>query len=98
MAHLSYRGGSDEYADVKQVKLLRRGRRLQQVEQVYGKSPTSETASSPSARSSSSDLQPRQSIIPQLKVDFFASSFFSRFNMQRTFSPARAWFRSGLQF
>lgn len=98
MINLPCRGDRDEYADVKHVKLLRRGRRLQQVEQVYGKSPASETASSPSARSSSSDLQPRQSIIPQLKADFFASPFFSRFNMQRTFSSARALLRPGLQF
>lgn len=81
MAHPSC---SDEYADVKTVKTLRRGRRLQQVEQVYGKIPTNEAALSPSARSSTSDLQPRQSIIPQLNIEFFASPFFARFNMQRT--------------
>lgn len=91
VSHLSYRDGRDEYADVKHVKLLRRGRRLQQVEQVYGKSPTSETALSP-ARSPSLDIQPRQSIIPQLKAEFFASAFFSRFNMQRKFSFARVLF------
>lgn len=31
------RADSDEFAEVKAVKLLRRGRRLQQVEAVYGK-------------------------------------------------------------
>lgn len=75
----------DEFAEVKAVKLLRRGRRLQQVEAVYGKvtdtptpSPT-QHASTPTATPST----PNQSIIPQLKIEFLSSTFFRRFCAQR---------------
>ncbi|KAI6019678.1 hypothetical protein F5J12DRAFT_904105 [Pisolithus orientalis] len=73
----------DEFAEVKAVKLLRRGRRLQQVEAVYGKvtdapSPT-QHASTPT--SAPSNLQ--QSVIPQLKIEFLSSTFFRRFCAQR---------------
>ncbi|KIK24949.1 hypothetical protein PISMIDRAFT_23012 [Pisolithus microcarpus 441] len=75
----------DEFAEVKAVKLLRRGRRLQQVEAVYGKvtdtptpSPT-QHASTPTAAPST----PNQSIIPQLKIEFLSSTFFRRFCAQR---------------
>ncbi|KAJ7771697.1 hypothetical protein B0H16DRAFT_1660677 [Mycena metata] len=67
----------DEFADVKAVKLLRRGRRLQQVEAIYGKG----------AEDSSSMPLPMAarlpSIIPQLKPEFFSSPFWSWFSMQR---------------
>ncbi|KAJ7184264.1 hypothetical protein C8R46DRAFT_455587 [Mycena filopes] len=67
----------DEFADVKAVKLLRRGRRLQQVEAIYGKG----------AEDSSSIPLPLAarlpSIIPQLKPEFFSSPFWSWFSMQR---------------
>ncbi|KAH7889892.1 hypothetical protein F5I97DRAFT_606993 [Phlebopus sp. FC_14] len=76
----------DEFAEVKAVKLLRRGRRLQQVEAVYGKvvddpstPPNSATTSSfPTVISS-----PKQSVTPPLKLEFFNSSFFCRFCVQR---------------
>ncbi|KAJ3565842.1 hypothetical protein NP233_g7386 [Leucocoprinus birnbaumii] len=67
----------DEFADVKAVKLLRRGRRLQQVEAVYGKSSDSQghAASPPTTR--------LPSIIPSLRPEFFASSFWLWFCIQR---------------
>src|ERR1700676_4370205 len=75
----------DEFADIKSVKLLRRGRRLQEVEQVYGKTPaTGNSSSSTTSLSSSlSDHQRRQSAIPSLDAKFFASPFFARFDIQR---------------
>ncbi|KAF6765052.1 hypothetical protein DFP72DRAFT_1058868 [Ephemerocybe angulata] len=63
----------DEFADVKAVKLLRRGRRLQQVEAIYGKSSEGE---SPSAF-------PRSKSIPSLQPDFFYSQFWRWFCIQR---------------
>ncbi|KAI0781054.1 hypothetical protein BD413DRAFT_464064 [Trametes elegans] len=65
----------DEFAEVKAVKLLRRGRRLQKVEAVYGKTTGSD-----------GDLHsviPPRSVIPQLKPEFFRSPFFHRFHIQR---------------
>ncbi|TBU32375.1 hypothetical protein BD309DRAFT_879221 [Dichomitus squalens] len=65
----------DEFAEVKAVKLLRRGRRLQKVEAVYGK-----------ATKDDADLHsvtPPRSVIPQLKPEFFRSAFFRRFHIQR---------------
>ncbi|KAI0035738.1 hypothetical protein K488DRAFT_24378, partial [Vararia minispora EC-137] len=64
----------DEFADVKAVKLLRRGRRLQQVEAVYGKTADEEGLYGlPS-------LTPN--LIAKLKPEFFSSSFFHRFFIQ----------------
>ncbi|KAG5653270.1 hypothetical protein H0H81_001430 [Sphagnurus paluster] len=67
---------SDEFADVKAVKLLRRGRRLQQVEAIYGKA-----AGQSSASPDSTTRTP--SIIPQLAPEFFTSPFWSWFTVQR---------------
>ncbi|KAL4250416.1 hypothetical protein ABKN59_003372 [Abortiporus biennis] len=65
----------DEFAEVKAVKLLRRGRRLQQVEALYGKSAT--------GASSIHITTPPPSVIPKLKPEFFHSKFFRRFHIQR---------------
>ncbi|KAI0831185.1 hypothetical protein BC628DRAFT_1311765 [Trametes gibbosa] len=65
----------DEFAEVKAVKLLRRGRRIQRVEAVYGKLTGADT-----------DLHavaPPRNVIPQLKPEFFRSPFFHRFHIQR---------------
>ncbi|KAJ7470289.1 hypothetical protein FB451DRAFT_331660 [Mycena latifolia] len=68
----------DEFADVKAVKLLRRGRRLQQVEAIYGKGAADDPSSLPLP------LAARlPSIIPQLKPEFFSSPFWSWFSLQR---------------
>ncbi|KAI0705833.1 hypothetical protein BC835DRAFT_1445328 [Cytidiella melzeri] len=65
----------DEFAEVKAVKLLRRGRRLQQAEAVYGKVP-------PELDSLRSNTPP-PSVIPRLALEFFDSAFFARFQVQR---------------
>ncbi|KAJ7445721.1 hypothetical protein B0H11DRAFT_1746591 [Mycena galericulata] len=67
----------DEFADVKAVKLLRRGRRLQQVEAIYGKGAEDSSAIS-------LPLATRlPSIIPPLKPEFFSSPFWNWFSLQR---------------
>ncbi|KIY66102.1 hypothetical protein CYLTODRAFT_378272 [Cylindrobasidium torrendii FP15055 ss-10] len=68
----------DEFADVKAVKLLRRGRRLQQVEAIYGKS--TDGSASPQLASPATHLP---SSIPQLKPEFFSSPFYRWFSIQR---------------
>ncbi|KAJ6547066.1 hypothetical protein B0H19DRAFT_954207 [Mycena capillaripes] len=68
----------DEFADVKAVKLLRRGRRLQQVEAIYGKGVGDESSSIPLPL-----VARLPSIIPQLKPEFFSSPFWSWFSLQR---------------
>ncbi|KAF5372942.1 hypothetical protein D9758_001674 [Tetrapyrgos nigripes] len=69
----------DEFADVKAVKLLRRGRRLQQVEAIYGK------AADQNATSSSYLGLPTRlpSSIPPLQPEFFSSAFWHSFSLQR---------------
>ncbi|KAF8969907.1 hypothetical protein BDZ97DRAFT_1793314 [Flammula alnicola] len=70
----------DEFADVKAVKLLRRGRRLQQVEAIYGKVADQDGNSSSSSLPSGS----RSSIsIPNLQPEFFNSPFWRWFTIQR---------------
>ncbi|KAI5983818.1 hypothetical protein EDD15DRAFT_2390699 [Pisolithus albus] len=73
----------DEFAEVKAVKLLRRGRRLQQVEAVYGKVTDTPTPTQPASTPTVTPSTPNQSIIPQLKIEFLSSTFFRRFCAQR---------------
>ncbi|EIW85412.1 hypothetical protein CONPUDRAFT_162612 [Coniophora puteana RWD-64-598 SS2] len=78
----------DEFAEVKAVKNLRRGRRLQQVEAVYGKvasdGPMSRSIATSSAVGIPSPINTSgPSVIPQLNLEFFRSPFFRRFNIQR---------------
>lgn len=68
----------DEFADVKAVKLLRRGRRLQQVEALYGK-----TSDAQGGNPTSPPTTRLPSTIPNLRPEFFASSFWFWFCMQR---------------
>lgn len=70
----------DEFADVKAVKLLRRGRRLQQVEAIYGKVTDHDGNSSSSSLAGGSKSPPT---IPSLHMDFFASPFWRWFTIQR---------------
>ena len=83
----------DEFADVKAVKLLRRGRRLQQVEcvilstfilhltrlsrAIYGKVNDRDN------NSSQSSLPARSPAIPALHPDFFNSPFWRWFSIHR---------------
>ncbi|KII88691.1 hypothetical protein PLICRDRAFT_162020, partial [Plicaturopsis crispa FD-325 SS-3] len=76
----------DEFAEVKAVKILRRGRRIQQVEAVYGRHRNDASSASPKAVSPSSipDFpHSAPSIIPTLRSDFLTSEFFHRFCVQR---------------
>lgn len=70
----------DEYAAIKKdTRTLRRGRRIQAVEQLYGRSSHPQAMHSPpsSPRTSS-----RPSIIPDLDIAFFRSHFFAAFVLQ----------------
>ncbi|KAF9483839.1 hypothetical protein BDN70DRAFT_798935 [Pholiota conissans] len=67
----------DEFADVKAVKLLRRGRRLQQVEAIYGKVADQDGSSTSSLPSKSTVT------IPNLQPEFFNSPFWRWLSIQR---------------
>lgn len=69
----------DEFAEVKAVKLLRRGRRLQQVEAVYGKPVIDDERRFMSLATG----VPQSSLIPRLRPEFLSSSFFQAFLTQR---------------
>ncbi|KAF8558445.1 hypothetical protein OG21DRAFT_1504182 [Imleria badia] len=79
----------DEFAQVKAVKLLRRGRRLQQVEARYGKvsddvSPVPSIPQEPTSTTySATTATTGHSCIPQMQLPFLKSSFFRRFCVQR---------------
>lgn len=79
---LSY---SDEFAEVKNVKILRRGRRILEAEKEFGKILTNDPFASCKSCSESKTVT---SSIPPLTVDFFASKFYQRFIMQRTWAVA----------
>ncbi|KAL5490268.1 hypothetical protein ACEPAI_5101 [Sanghuangporus weigelae] len=67
----------DEFAEVKAVKLLRRGRRLQQVEAVYGKSAIDDDRRYVPLGAGVPQC------IPRLRPEFFSSPFFHAFLTQR---------------
>ncbi|KAG6333605.1 hypothetical protein ID866_5490 [Astraeus odoratus] len=73
----------DEFAEIKAVKLLRRGRRLQQVEAVYGKVTDDPALTQNASASASAASGAKQSAIPQLRPEFLNSTFFRRFCVQR---------------
>lgn len=66
----------DEFQEIKAVKALRRGRRLQVVEAVYGKQSCHDDLRRPLA-------SPQASSIPRLRSEFFSSPFFQAFITQR---------------
>ncbi|KIR94135.1 hypothetical protein I304_01767 [Cryptococcus deuterogattii CBS 10090] len=75
----------DEFAPIKAAKQLRRGKRITEIEQLYGKSASNSASVHDSASTSSvdqplssikSDSQRVQPIIPQLTREFFESDFF----------------------
>jgi len=68
----------DEYGQVKSVKLLRRGRRLQQAEAVYGKVKTGEEDETLLTGPSSPP-----NVTPMPTPAFFDSQFWRRFQLQR---------------
>ncbi|CUA75867.1 Protein Ycf2 (chloroplast) [Lotus japonicus] [Rhizoctonia solani] len=74
----------DEFANVKAVKLLRRGRRLAQVEQVYGPAAQARAdAPCNDAEASQASSSRAPSCIPKLQPEFFGSPFYRRFHIQR---------------
>lgn len=82
----------DEFAPIKAAKQLRRGKRITEIEQLYGKSASNSASVHDSASTSSvdqplssvkSDSQRVQPIIPKLTQEFFESDFFRRFQVQR---------------
>ena len=73
---------SDEFAEVKNVKILRRGRRILEAEKEFGKTVNNDPFAS--CKSCSDTEMPNVSI-PLLTVDFFASNFYNRLVMQRTY-------------
>lgn len=82
--HCADRRIRDEYAPLKAAKQLRRGKRISEIEMLYGKTATDAALASqgegedrllsPSARG--------MERIPELTRDFFESSFFRRFQIQ----------------
>ena len=75
----------DEYAPLKSVKQLRRGKRVSEIEKLYGRSGnTGAIAKSDYAGSSDSSPKSKESDkIPDLTQRFFESSFYRRFQVQR---------------
>ncbi|OXM82077.1 hypothetical protein C364_00184 [Cryptococcus neoformans Bt63] len=82
----------DEFAPIKAAKQLRRGKRITEIEQLYGRSATNAESihgntSTPSVKqpvpSVKSNTQRTHPIIPELTREFFESDFFRRFQVQR---------------
>ncbi|KAK8864304.1 hypothetical protein IAR55_001551 [Kwoniella newhampshirensis] len=79
----------DEFAPMKAAKQLRRGKRISEIEMLYGKSAASAAvAHRTSEHSSESSLSPikgkeKEVAIPELTKQFFQSAFFRRFQVQR---------------
>lgn len=71
---------SDEYAPLKAAKQLRRGKRISEVEEKYGKDAV-ELATIVSPIHEKSPI--KASAIPELSPEFFESPFFRRFQVQR---------------
>ncbi|KAL7421552.1 hypothetical protein Q5752_003321 [Cryptotrichosporon argae] len=72
----------DEYAPLKAAKQLRRGKRISEIEMLFGKSATSAAVATQADGSSRSSSPPRYQI-PELSREFFDSGFFRRFQVQR---------------
>ncbi|GMK59564.1 hypothetical protein CspeluHIS016_0801700 [Cutaneotrichosporon spelunceum] len=75
----------DEYAPMKAAKQLRRGKRISEIEMLYGKSATDAALASQGdeAERSRSPSGRKMDRIPELTREFFDSQFFRRFIMQR---------------
>lgn len=79
----------DEYAPIKIAKQLRRGKRISEIEMLYGKSAASAAASNADESSSDASKSPgkpnikEEFVLPELSKAFFESAFFRRFQIQR---------------
>ncbi|KZP23621.1 hypothetical protein FIBSPDRAFT_889455 [Athelia psychrophila] len=74
----------DEYAAMKNAtRSLRRGRRIQEIERLYGRaSHPQESPSPPSSPTARTSGRGGPSIIPELDIAFFESGFFAAFILQ----------------
>ncbi|WVW83759.1 hypothetical protein I302_105780 [Kwoniella bestiolae CBS 10118] len=79
----------DEFAPLKAAKQLRRGKRISEIEMLFGKTAASAAVAHQTGEpSSDASLSPikavdRGEIIPDLTKEFFDSAFFRRFQVQR---------------
>ena len=69
--------GRDEFAPVKAAKQLRKGKRISEIEMLYGSQITNAAV-----ESSETQQRPSDQLIPDLAPEFFASAFFRRFTVQ----------------
>lgn len=74
--------GSDEFAPMKAAKQLRRGKRISEIEMLYGKQATNAVASTADTRIQTVPAQSPTSALPELSPEFFDSAFFRRFQVQ----------------
>ncbi|WWD17398.1 hypothetical protein CI109_101839 [Kwoniella shandongensis] len=79
----------DEFAPLKAAKQLRRGKRISEIEMLFGKSAASAAVVHRTVeQSSDSSMSPVKGkevevVLPELTRDFFESAFFRRFQIQR---------------
>lgn len=80
---------SDEYAPIKAAKQLRRGKRISEIEMLYGRAGGNASTSNLEESSSDTSKSPgkpfikEEFTIPELSKAFFDSAFFRRFQIQR---------------
>ncbi|KIO27129.1 hypothetical protein M407DRAFT_233617 [Tulasnella calospora MUT 4182] len=72
----------DEIRDVKQPKMLRRGRKIQELERIFGV-PQNERWSVSPEPTLERYAPPPPSAVPMLEMPFFNSKFYRRFHVQR---------------
>lgn len=75
----------DEYAPIKAAKQLRRGKRISEIETIYGKQGPGVVVKTEGSTTASSSPKGNEKpvIIPDLTPDFFDSPFFRRLQIQR---------------
>lgn len=74
---------SDEFAPVKAAKQLRKGKRISEIEMLYGSQVTSAAVASTDTSNHRREDSKTKQLIPDLAPEFFASAFFRRFTVQR---------------
>jgi hypothetical protein len=76
----------DEYAPLKAAKQLRRGKRISEIEMLYGKTAASAAVAANPDEGDEGSRSPkgkdRIEFIPELTKEFFDSPFFRRFQIQ----------------
>ncbi|KAG8937905.1 hypothetical protein FRC00_010620 [Tulasnella sp. 408] len=76
------RGFHDEIRDIKPPKLLRRGRKIQELERIFGVAQNERWSASPEP-TLERYAPPPPSAVPTLEMPFFNSKFYRRFHVQR---------------